>query len=324
MRDSLRLKTLLTAVAGIIFCFLAAAQVQAQGTNTNTNTENERLMREEAARKAADNAYKRASENNRQEMIRSSRLRTVESKPDSVPALTDEQKKFLAVSVEDQTKFADFLKQPNTGMIRLFPHGKFESGYTVSADEPEGILSIKGGGAFYSFSKKTHIFGLWSDICLRENVLYTSIGEQSFGLFTALGDVPLESVTLQMPKVEFLHKLVPPKQISEIVAQRNRNAEGIRVGEVHYGSAFRVMTNLTYVIRSINYKQSDSLSVLRATGNPDDYPTQRFPTIIPQPYEGADVLIAFRVIHHDPEEGITIIWKQLKKSSAPELKNEKK
>jgi hypothetical protein len=326
MNESLRLKTLLIIVACVCFCFSAMTQVQAQGTTTET----ERLMREEAQRRAAQAAANSAVQNSKQQMINKSRMRHVESKPNSVPALTPEQKKFLAASVEDQTKFADFLKQPNTGIIRLFPQGKFGSTHTVSADESEGVLSVKGGGAFYSFSKKTHVFGLWSDLCLRENVLYTGIDKQSFGLFTVLGDVPLESVTMKNPEVDYLHKLIPPKRFSEVAAQRTHNAEGFKVDEIHYGSAFRVMANLTYVIRSINYKRPDSLSLLsypRSTGETledSNSGLQRTPSVIPQPYEGADVLIAFRVIRYDPEEGITIVWKQLKKSSAPELKSEKK
>jgi hypothetical protein len=326
MDHSLRLKTLLTLAACLWLCLGVTPPVRAQGTSSET----ERAMREEAQRRAAQAEANREMQQNKQQMINRSRTRGAESKAAGEATLTAEQKRFLAASVEDQAKFAEFLKQPNTGMIRLFPQGKFASTYTISADEPEGVLPIKGGGAYYSFGRKTHEFGEWSDLCLRENVLYTGLDQQSFGLFTVLGDVPPESISLKNPEVEILQKLVPPKHFSEVAGQRQHNAAGFKVGEIHYGSAFRVIANLSYVMRSINYRRPDSLSQLKSprlagsTSEDGSAGLPRVPAIVPQPYEGADVLIAFRVIRQDPEEGITIVWKQLKKSSAPQLKSEKR
>src|SRR5687768_1256250 len=51
--------------------------------------------------------------------------------------LTAEQKKRLAGSAEDQSKYANFLKQSDTGLFRLLPKVDYETSLTVSAQTPE-------------------------------------------------------------------------------------------------------------------------------------------------------------------------------------------
>ena len=69
------------------------------------------------------------------------------------------EKKLLEPSVEDEQRFAGFLRQPDTGLIRMFPPGRRR---VVS------VADLAGGrrpafGAFaslYSFSKEKHGNGL--------------------------------------------------------------------------------------------------------------------------------------------------------------------
>src|SRR5262245_48198002 len=53
----------------------------------------------------------------------------------------------LAPSDEDQAKYTDFLKSPDTGLFRL-----------LSRDDVNGksALTIRGGGAYYSFKERTN------------------------------------------------------------------------------------------------------------------------------------------------------------------------
>ena len=125
--------------------------------------------------------------------------------------------------------------------------------------------------------------------------------------------------------VDFLHKIVPPKLISEAILMRQRNAEGFKTGNITYGSAFQVVPNLTYVLRSISYKQPDFLyepypSRRDGIAAPGDHDSALIPSISQPVYQGADVLIAFRVVRQEDDQGVTILWKRLHKSSAPELR----
>ncbi|MEW6127127.1 MAG: hypothetical protein AB1757_08815 [Acidobacteriota bacterium] len=229
--------------------------------------------------------------------------------------LTDEQKKYLAGSAEDRLQYAQFLKQSNTGLIRLLPKVDYETSLTVSATAPEQAMPIRGGGAFYSFGKKTHVYGFWSDLGLQENIFLTQVTRLSLGLFTALGDVALESVTLQTSGVEYLHKLNVPTRYSEASAEAKRYAAGFKEGNFSYRSGIRVVPGITYVLRSITYKRPDFIRFIPGTTI----------TISPfNPYQGADIIVAFRVIRQEESGAVTILWKRLKKSSAPEMKRDKK
>src|SRR5205085_8594765 len=79
--------------------------------------------------------------------------------------MTEAQKKLLAPAPEDQAAYRDFLRQPHTGLVRLMPRGQYELAPTIDASrDPATVLPILGGGAFYSFTERTHNFGPWSEI----------------------------------------------------------------------------------------------------------------------------------------------------------------
>ncbi|HXG95165.1 MAG TPA: hypothetical protein VNN73_22705 [Blastocatellia bacterium] len=228
--------------------------------------------------------------------------------------LTDAQKRIIAPTPEDSARFAEFLKQDHTGLIRLLPKGKHEFSYTVSADDPEAVLPIRGGGAFYSFTEKTHSSGPWSEIALAEGYLATGFTFESLGMLVSLGDMPLEQVTLSTPGVEYLAGYTPPTNLKDAQAEREREADGFKVGSFSYSLFVPVAANTTYVMRSMIYKKQGRLvaSVV--------------PVYIRHPfeYEGADVLIAFRVVRLNPDGSVTLLWKRLKKFPAPKIKKRDK
>src|SRR6266496_2566615 len=75
---------------------------------------------------------------------------------------------FLAPSADDQTNYAEFLRQPDTGLIRLLPREVFD---TYGRKDKRKALTILGGGAYYSFTRLTHDYGLGTDLSLDSNFL---------------------------------------------------------------------------------------------------------------------------------------------------------
>src|SRR5712691_1621949 len=69
------------------------------------------------------------------------------------------EKKLLAPSEEDRAAYAEFLRQPDTGLIRLLPREVYDQFPNKAAK-----LTIRGGGAYYSFARLTHEYGYGSDI----------------------------------------------------------------------------------------------------------------------------------------------------------------
>jgi hypothetical protein len=311
MSHSLRLQILLLISACLFFSALAGTRVQAQTGPIDA----ERAAREEARRKAAQATSNKAQQKSAELGINTPPPRGAGGRPYKEGNLTAEHKKLLAALPEDQLKFADFLKQSNTGIIRLLQQDDLDSRYTVSANDLQSTLPIRGGGAYYSFGKKSHSFGPWSDIYLQENILFTQVANLSIGLFTALGDVPLETISLQSPGVDFLLKMPIPTGVSEASLQVKRNDKGFREGEFAYRSAVQALPNMTYILRSIGYRRPDFLMVIPGT-------SVTFSSA--NVYQGADVLIAFRIVRQEADGTATILWKRLRKASAPQLKREKK
>src|ERR1700757_5070992 len=75
--------------------------------------------------------------------------------------LANLEKQFLAPSDEDRATYAEFLTQPETGLIRLLPREVYDKYVNKKAG-----LTVRGGGAYYSFTLKTHEYGNATDIGL--------------------------------------------------------------------------------------------------------------------------------------------------------------
>ncbi len=213
------------------------------------------------------------------------------NKTSTTALLSSKEKKVLAASAEDQKANASFLHQHGTGIFRLLA----ASDITVNASNPRNsvVVPIRGGGAYYSFTKRTNDFDEWADIALRNGVLVTGVAVRSLGVMNTLGSAALESITIETPGVAYLAKFVPPSTIDEAGKQFKSLARGVPDGEFTYKLSMPVLADTTYVLRSIEYKRSDSL-------------------------------IAFRIVRQDADGNLTIIWKELKKFQVPTLNVPKK
>jgi hypothetical protein len=256
--------------------------------------------------------------------------------------LTPEQKVLLAPMPEDMARYERFLKQKDTGMVRLHPKGKYEANSRVVSVEESAsqILPIPGGGAYYSFQAKTNKRGPWSEIYLENNRLqayvtgkivgllnqpedvrlekdggnlYAGRANKAIGILTRLGDVPLDSVTLTTPGLSFLTELSPPQTHKELMELIEKSAGGFHVNDFAYSSAGEATLDTTYVMRSILYTR-------------DGYwvsPNEPYYRLRPSSlgYDGSDILVAFRIIRRHEDDSITLVWKRLEKFGKPKIKN---
>jgi hypothetical protein len=205
--------------------------------------------------------------------------------------LSEREKLFLSPPAEDLAAFAEFLKQPETGLIRLFPRGLYDD-----------RLTIDGGGAYYSFTRLTHEYGFGSDIELEpvptnefspppiaEYNFHTGFAGADYGFIVTIGDVPLEKVRLEHNGVKFLATYNPPSTLPEARAEQRRARDGPRrKGRYGYLREALVNVNYTYALRSIVYDRSD-------------------------------VLVAFRVVRKEIDGSVVILWKTLKRFPTPPL-----
>jgi hypothetical protein len=169
------------------------------------------------------------------------------------------EKVFLAPSAQDLAAFEEFLRQPDTGMIRIMPSEKYDRN-----------LFTRGGGAFYSFNRLTHDYTYGADILLTQGTLRAGLAGANFGFLVLLGDVPIEAVTVEHPGVRFLDTFKAPSAEPEAREQYRRAGTGFEAEGFAYRSSLPATVNRTYVVRSVNYDLSDLLIALRVTRQDSD------------------------------------------------------
>jgi hypothetical protein len=160
--------------------------------------------------------------------------------------------------------------------IRLMPREKYEHG-----------LTIRGGGAYYSFHRLTHEYNYGSDIELQQGSLSVGFAGADYGLLYDLGERDLSAVERGLPEVRFLVKYEPPSDEPSIRIEQRRSNNYEADGFV-YKSRVPALVGHAYILRSINFSNSD-------------------------------ILIAFRVVRKDADGSLIIFWKPIESFKKPEL-----
>ena len=218
-----------------------------------------------------------------QTQSRSEMLKELKAKRAEIAAL---EKSFLEPAEEDRSLYSEFLRQPDTGLIRLLPRDKFDA--EVYKDN-KTTIGIRGGGAYYHFTSRTHAYGYGSDIELDHGQLSTGFAGADYGMLTDLGDIPLENVGLDTPAVNVLAAYKTPQEEPLARSEARRISQGAELDGLAVKRRIPMKLNSTYLVRSINYRTSD-------------------------------VLVAFKVVRIDSDGSAVILWKLLKKYETPNLK----
>lgn len=191
--------------------------------------------------------------------------------------LAESERVLLAPAEEDLAAYADFLGRPKTGLVRLLPRETFES-----------KLAVRGGGAYYSFTRLTHEYGYGSDISLERDQFSVGFAGANYGFIVNLGEVPLGEVTRETFGVRQLDEHRPPADEPKARLEQRRASDGFEVEGWRYRNRLPVRLDDTYAVRSVDYGTSD-------------------------------VLVAFRVVRKDSDGSVTLLWKLLKQYSKPKL-----
>jgi hypothetical protein len=193
--------------------------------------------------------------------------------------ITAKEAVLLAPSKEDRKAHASFLAQPGTGLVRLLPREKWD-----------GKLSTRGGGAYYSFTRRTYEYGRGSDISLEQDALSVGFAGANFGFMLNLGDAPLELLSVDAEPVRFMAAYATPSTLPDARKAQNQfmGLEGFQEGQWTYKSRLPVSVGGTYLLRSISYDDSD-------------------------------VLVAFRVLRKDSDGSVVLLWKMLEEFPKPVL-----
>jgi hypothetical protein len=162
------------------------------------------------------------------------------------------EKKILVPSEEDRAAKAEFLAQPDTGLIRLMPRETYDN-----------VLAVRGGGAYYSFINLSNEYGRGSDLSLEQGFLSVGFAGADYGMLINVGDIPLDQVNAEIPGIGFLTAYSAPKEEPQARLEARRFSVGTTIDGVPFTRQQRAQVDTTYVVRSIVYSSSDVLVAFR-------------------------------------------------------------
>ncbi|HEX7772676.1 MAG TPA: hypothetical protein VF435_09665, partial [Pyrinomonadaceae bacterium] len=176
---------------------------------------------------------------------------------------------------------ASFLSQPQTGIIRLMPRETYDG-------NAKRALAIRGGGAYYSFVRKTHEYGFGSDIELAQEQLSAGFAGADYGMLLNLGDVPLEQVASDHAATRALLDYTPPVKEPEVRAVQRKLWQGIELSGITFKNRIPAKVANTYLLRSISVDRSD-------------------------------IMVVFRVVRQDTDGSLILVYKVLKTFPKPTM-----
>jgi hypothetical protein len=172
----------------------------------------------------------------------------------------------LAPTKADHDLWKSSSPQPISGLIRLLPREAYDWGVY----EVPKTVDIRGGGAYYSFFDQGHEYGAGSDISLERDKLFSGFAGADIGILTNLGEVALSGLTIDEPQVAYLANYNAPRNEPAARVEQRSIATGFSLSGQEYKRTLPVMIGSTYLVRSIVYGRSDTLTAFTVTRKDDD------------------------------------------------------
>ena len=219
-----------------------------------------------------------------------------------------EELKAVEPGAEVFDKYADFLRQENTGLTKLIEDtGCAESTKVVVASDKCLKYTMPGAGSSFSFRAQTYRLSRLADITFTDNSFQAG-GVFIHGIFVNIGDIPLEKVTPETEGLKYLTEFAPETDYKKSKEIDRQLSKGVKSGGFLYRRGLYIVEDTTFVLRSIAYDGKYMRSASGVTYNELDFDKRK------------DVLVAFRIVEKDTDGNVTILWKVLQQKDAPELK----
>jgi len=230
--------------------------------------------------------------------------------------LTEKDKKLrdqmTAPKAEDLILLQDFLKQPGTGIFRLFPdYDCLENIVVIVSGKCADLFP---GTWFYSFRRKDYSDNLLFDLQLKNGKLISD-GFLSQGILTKLGNFSLDDVNLESARTKFLNAFEPAVKLTDIRAQYEKFGAGVELDGRFYAREVTAELGEVYLLRVIAYRiQRNFADKISYRGKFD--PAN---VLALQQDKREDIIVAFRIIRKDANGSLTIITKEIARKKSPEI-----
>jgi hypothetical protein len=208
-------------------------------------------------------------------------------------------------------RYRNVLTRPNTGLFKLVPDaGCAENSKVVAASEVCMKFGFPGAGNSYSFRTKSYRIRKLADLTFSDSHFIIT-GTLTHGVLVSLGDVPLESISLQSAGLKYLIEFQPATGFKSANTLNESLGNGVRVDGFLYTRSLSAVENNTYALRSIAYRGRVMTAVKGVPYNELDFDRRR------------DIVVVFRVVQKDADGSITILWSQIADKESPKIKPER-
>ena len=219
-----------------------------------------------------------------------------------------EELQLLAADDADRVRFAAFLKQANTGLIKLVADlGCDEYSVRKPAINICERFSMPGGGSAYSFRQNDYQMWKFADL-LYDGKSFFAFGQMSQGFLVDLGKTPLNEVTRKTIGVEYVFSFTPAVDRATSAKQNADFVEGLRTNGFEYTKLLATVVGNTYILRSIAYNGNAPRTNRGLSYNELDFDKRK------------DIIVAFTVLQKDFNDTITVLWRTLQTKRSPILK----
>jgi hypothetical protein len=142
----------------------------------------------------------------------------------------------------------ELAKSSGFGVFRILPRETYGNNWS----------SMRGGGAYYSFSRKSQSYDEAPQIELQQNSFSVGFSGADYGFISDLGETKLGSVDKESEAVRILSEYKPPTLESLARTERN-NSIILQNSNVKFQRNLPAIVGHTYVLRAISFERADAL-----------------------------------------------------------------
>lgn len=202
--------------------------------------------------------------------------------------LTREQKLQRIGDLKGQVKVLETeLFLPDAKDLKQAEKEGFEVFRLMPRERFDGKLIVQGGGAYYSFTTKSHDYQKIPQIELSGDELSVGFAGADYGFMADLNQISLSDVTKETIGVNFLVNYKPPTNETEIRVEQSK-AHNYEADGFFYHRSVPAKIGNSYILRAISFSD-------------------------------ADVLVAFKVFRKDTDESLIIFWKLIENFEKPQI-----
>lgn len=180
------------------------------------------------------------------------------------------------ILIEPDSTDLETASEEDLDVFRLLPREKYDS---VNS-------RVRGGGAFYSFTKKSHSYNDTPQIKLEQKSLGVGFAGADYGFIADLGKTAIETVSQTREGLFFLN--YQPAKLEKDARAEHRKFWNFEENGMVLSSRKTAIIGNTYLLRAISFGE-------------------------------ADTLVVFKIHRQDTDGSLIIFWKKLKEFDKPEL-----